>query len=493
LFSPSAELGALQVIDATGEIPLAETVYAVVERCPTEVVMEATWNNGLRLRKTFTLDPTHFHVDLKLALTNESQAPIRLSYLLIGSPGLNPETRKATDLEGKVFLEGAKVKSLRAGSLRKGPQAYAGGQLRWVAGGNQYFAAALIPGQAPVATAMLLPGGGVELVRRLISLSVGPGADPAAAKQLAGSTGPGANAVALVASAPVELAPGSEEVHDYRLFLGPKKDDVLALYSEEGLSQIVQFGWFTPISKLLLFILKGFFKVTRSYGVAIILMTILMKAALLPLSYKGQTSMHRLQQIQPRIKELQDRHKGDKQKLGEEQLKLMREHGVNPFGGCLPMLLQFPVFIALFRALRTSFELRQRSFLWIDDLSQPDALIPNLPFSLPFLGNTLNLLPILWAGSMVLSQRLMPRPKTVDPQQKPQQMMMKVFPLFFGVMLYNFPAGLFLYFVTMSFLSIAEMRFIRKRLTAPSEPAPKAKGPEKEQRRPTGATRRSRR
>ncbi len=479
--TPEGEVGALQVIDPVGAVPLAQTVYQVVRRSETEVVMEAAWENGLRLRKTFRLDPTHFHVDLELEATNESENDLKLSYLLVGSPGLNPETRKAHDLEAKVYSEQSKVKSVRAAALRsKGPRTYPGAELTWAAGVNQYFAVALVPQERATALVVLTPGGSVELVRTLAGLITGSGADPLAAKEVARTAPVDGGVVVLLLSRSEELAPGAAVTHAYRLFCGPKKDDVLASYSAENLPPLVSFGMFSPLSSVLLFILKGFYKVSRNYGVAIILLTILIKAALLPLSHKSQVSMHRMQQLQPKVKELQERHKGDKQKLGEEQMKMWREHGVNPFGGCLPMLLQFPVFIALFRALRTSFELRQRSFLWIDDLSQPDALA-TLPFSLPIIGNGLNLLPLLWMGSMVLSQSLMPRPKTVDPQQKQQQMMTKFFPLLFGVMLYNFPAGLFLYFVTMSFLSIFEQRFIRRRLATlpPTTPKPKPAKPSK--------------
>jgi len=473
-YDPEA-LGALQVIDTSGRTPLADTVYEVVRSSDTEVVMEAAWSNGLRLRKTFRLDPTRFHVDLDLEVKNESGETLTLTYLLVGSPGLNPETRNFRDLQGKVCLDEKTVKSVGARTLQgKGPRIYPGVGLTWAAGVNQYFALAVVPRQAPLASVVFSPAGNVELVRRLVGLATGAGANPEAAKQLARTTPAQAHVAALLLSQPLELTPGRAVTHEYRLFCGPKQTEVLASYKAEGLPQLVGFSYFSPLSPVILFILGGFFKVTHSYGLAIILMTALIKAALLPLSHKGQTSMHRMQQIQPKIKELQERHKGDKQKLGEEQMKLMREHGVNPFGGCLPMLLQFPVFISLFRALRSSFELRQRSFLWIDDLSQPDA-IATLPFSLPLLGNNVNLLPLLWMGSMVLSQSLMPKAKSADPQQKQQQMMAKFFPLMFGVMLYGYPAGLFLYFVTMSFLSIAEQRFIRKRLANLAAPTPSTK------------------
>ena len=493
MLSPAEDLGALHVLDATGAVPLGDTAYRVARSTDREAVFEAAWSNGLRLEKRFALSEDAFHVDLTLEFANESQEPLTVSYLVVGSPGLEAETRKATDLAGKVCLNGRDVKTAVAGKLVRGaPKPYLGAELNWAAGVNQYFAVALVPREAPVTLGLLLPQGKAKLVRQLAALSTGPQANLDQAKLLAASTDFSPNPVALLLGAPVELAPGEQVTHEYRLFCGPQKDDVLAAYTDEALPQLVSFGIFSPLSSFILFILKGFYKAVHSYGLAIILLTVLIKVALLPLSSKSQTSMHRLQQIQPKIKELQERHKDDKQKLGEEQLRLFREHGVNPFGGCLPMLVQLPIFIALFRALRSSFELRQRSFLWIDDLSQPDA-VATLPFSLPFLGNTLNVLPLLWIGSLVLTQKLTPKPKAADPQQKQQQMMATFFPLIFGVLLYNFPAGLLLYFVSMSVLTIAEQHYIRKKLAALPEPVPKKKSARQARRKPFWQSRRSKR
>ena len=173
-----------------------------------------------------------------------------------------------------------------------------------------------------------------------------------------------------------------------------------------------------------------------------------------------------MQKIQPKIKELQEKHKHDKQKLTQEQMKLWREQGVNPFSGCLTgIIVQIPIFITLFRVLRASIELRQAPFLlWIDDLSQPDVIY-SLPFNLPFLKtNAVSVLPILMIVSMVLSQHFMP--KSTDPKAKQQQTMMKLMPIFFGFIFYTFPSGLVLYWLVSNILQIAEQRIIRRELDA---------------------------
>jgi len=488
LLSPPVDVGALQVMDVSGQVPLAETVYHVQERSDAGAVMEAGWSNGLELRKSFRLDPNRFHVDVELQLTNTSQSPLTLTYLLVGSPGLHAETRKASDLAAKVCLNRTSVSNLPAGSVAKGPRTYPGAELTWLAGTNQYFAAVLAPQRTVPAAAVLLPAGKAEFLRAMAAYLVGPQANPEAAKQLARSVPATGQVVAALVSPPVELPPGASVAHSYFFFCGPQEAEVLASYQPEGLPSLVSFGMFSPLASVILFILKGFYKVTRSYGVAIILLTALIKAALLPLSLKGQSSMQRMQQLQPRIKELQERHKDDKQKLAQEQMKLWREQGVSPFGGCLPTLIQIPVFIALYRALQTSFDLRQRAFLWIDDLSQPDALF-TFPFSLPFIGNTFNLLPILWMVSIIISQKMMPRPKVQDPQMKQQQTMMTFMPLMFGIFFYGMPAGLLLYFVTQSVLTIGEQKFIRRQLDKQSAPAPEAK-PAKREEGPSGKARR---
>ena len=510
LLSPPADVGALQVMDVSGQVPLAETVYEVQERSDAAAVLAAGWSNGLELRKSFRLDPNRFHVDVELQLTNTSQSPVTLTYLVVGSPGLHPETRKASDLAARVCLNRTSVSALPAGSVAKGPRVYPGAELTWLAGTNQYFAAVLAPrasasSAAPTlpsssqaepvegrktvpATAVLLPAGNAEFLRAMAGYLVGPQANPEQAKQLARSAPATGQVVTALVSPPVELPPGASVTHSYFFFCGPQEAEVLASYQPEGLPSLVSFGMFSPLASVILFILKGFYKVTRSYGLAIILLTTLIKAALLPLSLKGQASMQRMQQLQPKIKELQERHKDDKQKLAEEQMRLWREQGVSPFGGCLPTLIQIPVFIALYRALQSSFDLRQRAFLWIDDLSQPDALF-TFSFSLPFIGNTFNLLPILWMISIVISQKMMPRPKVEDPQMKQQQTMMTIMPLMFGVLFYGLPAGLLLYFVTQSVLTIGEQKFIRRQLDKQSAPTPEAK-PAKREESPSGKARR---
>jgi YidC/Oxa1 family membrane protein insertase len=173
--------------------------------------------------------------------------------------------------------------------------------------------------------------------------------------------------------------------------------------------------------------------------------------------------MYRMQKLQPKIKELQQKHKNDKQKLGTEQMKLFREHGVSPFSGCLPMLLQMPILFALFYALRQTFEMRQSPFCgWITDLSLPDT-VGHFPAGLPFLGGVaINILPLLMTVAMFFQQRM--TPKSDDPQQQQQQKMMAFMPLLFAFMFYSMPSGLCLYWFTSTVLGMAEQYLIKRHL-----------------------------
>lgn len=195
------------------------------------------------------------------------------------------------------------------------------------------------------------------------------------------------------------------------------------------------------------------------YGIAIILTTLFVRVCLFYLNKKSQMSMYRMSQLAPKMEALKLKYKDDPQKLGQEQWKLFREEKISPLSGCLPMLLQFPVFIAMYSVLEMSSDLRHQPFLWFDDLSQPDRLIQ-------FGGKvfwdieSFNLLPILMTIIWIL--QAMMAPKSKDPQMQMNQKMMQWMPLLFGFMCYNLAAGLSWYFLINALLGIAETKIIKK-------------------------------
>ena len=192
-----------------------------------------------------------------------------------------------------------------------------------------------------------------------------------------------------------------------------------------------------------------------------------MRAFMHPLMKKSQLSMAKMQKLQPQIKKLQEKYKNDKQRLGQEQMKLMREAGANPLGGCLPILIQMPIFFALYRSLMVSIELRHSPFfLWITDLAQPDRLA-ELPFVLPLLGTSaLNLLPILMATSMAIQQKTMSHAAATPEAAQQQKMMAAIMPIFIGVLLYSVASGLNLYIFTSTLFGMLEQWWIKRHLAA---------------------------
>ena len=242
-----------------------------------------------------------------------------------------------------------------------------------------------------------------------------------------------------------------------QFYVGPKLYSALAPL-KRSVVDVMEFGFWGPVGKVLLWIMNAIAAVwPHNYGLAIILMTILVRVIFWPLTHKGTQSMKRMQAVQPLMKEIREKYKDNAQKQQQEMMKLYKEHKINPLGGCLPMLVQIPVFIALFVVLRSAIELRFAHFLWIKDLSEAENLI-QFGFAIPLVGwSALNILPILMALTMAWQQKL--TPSTGDPQQQKIMMFMPVMMLFF---FYNFASGLSLYWTTNQILMIVQLYWQRK-------------------------------
>ncbi len=247
--------------------------------------------------------------------------------------------------------------------------------------------------------------------------------------------------------APVEVAPGASGVLDNRLYIGPKEQDRLE-EAAEGLVLSVDYGWLTVVASPLFWLLSWIHKVVGNWGWAIIFLTVLIKLVFFPLSAASYKSMAKMKNLQPRLKTLKDRYGDDRQKFQQEMMKIYKEEKINPLGGCLPILVQIPVFIALYWVLLESVELRQADWFWLKDLSVKD------PFYI---------LPILMGLSMLVQQRLNPAPMD-DIQKK----VMMALPFVFTVFFLFFPSGLVLYWVVNNVLSIAQQWFITNKLQAKS-------------------------
>ena len=246
------------------------------------------------------------------------------------------------------------------------------------------------------------------------------------------------------ATQPVQVEAGASGVVNSVLFVGPKEQNHLRRQNVEGLLLTVDYGWLTPIADPLFWLLDKIHGVVNNWGYAIILLTFMVKAVFYPLSAASYKSMAKMKKLQPRLKTLKERYGDDKQKFQQEMMKLYKTEKVNPAGGCLPILVQIPVFIALYWTLLESVELRQADFiLWIHDLSIPDPYF---------------VLPLIMGASMFTQFILNPAP--VDPLQKKIMMAM---PIIFTVFFLWFPAGLVLYWVINNLVSIAQQYYITRK------------------------------
>ena len=249
----------------------------------------------------------------------------------------------------------------------------------------------------------------------------------------------------------------------FTLYLGPLEyEKVKAL--DVGLDEIMDFGWsfIRPISKAVLFSLKRMHDYIPNYGVVLIVFSLLVKILVFPLTKKSYQSTSAMQEIQPEVNKLREKYKNNPQKLNQATMQLYKTKGVNPLGGCLPMLLQMPLLFALFQVFRTTIELRNEPFIWwIKDLSSPDVIV-NLPFTIPLYGSHIAFLPILMALSTYAQQKMM----SGSIQQPQQKMMQNFMMVFFFLIFNNFPSGLNLYYTLFNVLTIAQQKLL------PNKPKP---------------------
>ncbi|MSU62701.1 MAG: membrane protein insertase YidC [Pedosphaera sp.] len=318
----------------------------------------------------------------------------------------------------------------------------------WVAAHNQFFSLIAVPTQP-----------GLRLVARHAPLPPPTPEELAADSQVARQ--PFGFETAIVYPS-VAIAPQQQVVHQFDLYAGPKEYNTLSKLPKNQ-DLIMGFDGFTGFfAKALLLSMNAVHTFIPSYGFAIILITVIIKLVFWPLTTASTRSMKRMSELQPQMKALQEKYKDDPKKMNTKLMEFMKENKVSPLGGCLPMLLQIPVFFGFYSMLQSAIELRGASFLWACDLSQADTVAV-----LPGLGFPINPMPLLMGVTMLWQARLTPPSPGMDPMQ---QKIMKYMPLMFMFILYKFSAGLTLYWTVQNLLTIAQMK-----ITKTNSPASAAK------------------
>jgi len=349
--------------------------------------------NGLSITKRFVFHNNDYKVDFSIHTQNVP------SYMVPIGTDFGVYDKDQREHKGPILLLDTDKEDFDDGL--ESPE-YFTGNISWIAQEDNYFTAALIP---------LTPIEGVSVWKE--------------------------RAAAEIA---FKLKP---QDHSFIFYAGPKEYDRLKNL-DSGLEHIVDFGWFTVVALPLFLVLKYFYELTGNYGWAIILLTIITRVPFIPILMKSQKSMKKMQKVQPLMAEIKEKYKKDSAKMQKEMTALYKKHKVNPIGGCLPMFLQIPVFIALFNVLQKAIELRGAPFiLWITDLSLKD---PYYVF------------PIVMGATMVLQQKM--TPSAMDPKQAKMMMLMQIV---FTFMFLTFSSGLVLYWLVNNILGIAQQFYANKK------------------------------
>lgn len=403
-------------------------------------------------------DPLGYQLAVKLSFKNLASKEQTVVYDLQGPAGLPLENAENAskfrdvkfgirELDGDLTtgavvatalvkeFDGGKITDLKAGART----------FQYVGLDTQYFTALVLPQDAAQKQASYVEFALPQVVQKNIA-------------------NPGWSELSIQLHSAEHTVPAEAEIsHDYNFYLGPKRG---ALLSPLGADKVIEFSGFlfipaslvAGIASILLWVLNTFHGHGLPYGICIMLLTVVVRSCMFPISRKQAINAKRMKDIQPRLNDLKQKYANDKQKFAEEQMKLFAETGFNPLAGCLPVLMQLPIFIGLYQSLSTSVDLRRAPFLWFDNLAAPDALFA-LPIALPFLGQVFNLLPIL-TTALFLAQQKMFMPPPTDEQSAMQAKVFFWMTLMMGFMFYHVPAGLCVYFIASSLWSMGERKLL---------------------------------
>lgn len=393
---------------------------------PVEVTFKWTNPQGVLVEKVYRFDPQTYLVGLTVSVKNGSERPIKDRLAVTLDTILSTGGRQFGFVGPSAYidkkLEQIKIKDIKEKSTYEGT-------IDWVAVQARYFMSCILPEKPTQASFHLASRDDDRVVAEYI---------------LPENTFP----------------PGTQQAFDFEVFMGPKSMRLLDSYGH-NLGKAVNFGMFDVLAKPCLWLMNFIHDhVIANYGVAIIILTLLTKILLWPLGTKSYKSMSDMKKLQPLIKEIKEKYRDDRKRVNEETMALYRTYKINPLGGCLPMLVQIPVFFALYRMLYEAIELRHAPFfLWINDLSAPDRLF-HFGFSIPFMDPPYGIpvLTLVMGATMFLQQKMSP-PMGDATQAK----MMMLMPVIFTFIFINFSSGLVLYWLVNNIVSIAQQYYITKK------------------------------
>lgn len=451
LFSPAGANGAYFASigwSAQGfQVPGADTLWtADGDRLTPSTPVTLSWHNGAgqNFSIEYSIDDKYL-ITAKQTVANTSDAPISASsYALIDRAGKPTDPHEADSWTIHVgptgYLDGKSVFNVDYGDLEKAPdRAVKYSSAAWLGFTDKYWLAAIVPSQGERVTAAM-------------------------------SSPSNNNYQTLFARDFQQIAAGTQLTTTSRIFAGAKEVKVLSAYQNDlgitRLSNAIDWGWFEFFAVPMFKLLAWLFGQVGNFGVAIMLLTLLIRAAMFPIANRQFASMAQMRLVQPKMKQLQERFKDDKPKMQQELMKLYKEEKVNPLAGCLPIVIQIPIFYALYKVLMLSIEMRHQPFiLWIKDLSAQDPatflnLFGYLDFTPPSL-LSIGVLALILGITMFLQFRL--NPPMTDPIQ---QQVFKIMPWLFMFVMAPFAAGLLLYWITNNILSIAQQQWMYRKFPA---------------------------
>ncbi len=389
---------------------------------------------GVVVKKIFTFRADSYMIDCDIVLQNGSAMPLN-DAIVVSTPGFyNEEVKKRSRFafEGPVALINGEFEAIKPDKIEE--QNTYQGKIGWAGYSERYFMTAVMPkikeGSAQKDTTLFLTYADDMVASHYIY--------------------------------PMDsLAPGKQGEYSFIFYMGPKSQKVLGKYTN-SLKDAINFGFFNMLAKPLLIGMNMIHDYIPNYGIAIILLTIIIKGLFWPLGTKSYKSMNEMKKIQPLMMELREKYKDDKQRMNKEIMGLYKTYKVNPAGGCLPMLVQMPIFFALYRMLYQAIELRHAPFFgWVTDLSAPDRLF-DFNFAIPMMQAPygIPMLTLLMGASFLLQQKM--TPTAGDPMQAKMMMLM---PIFMTVIFINFPAGLVLYMFVNNLISMGQQYYIQKKFS----------------------------